>query len=138
MATTRDSREELSRSWQCFSVRHWVRSSYITRSQRRWGLRRRSPPCAVLRCFAHCARTISCDSETRLYVVYHMPLGSSSLIGARRSNKPRRELLPRYTSRYTIKLSMVYFQSLRVTTAWGPKNSKQACFVGTKSCQVLL
>ena len=59
------------------------------------GLARVSPPCAVLRCLAHCARTISCDSETRLYVVYHMPLGSSSLIGARRSSKTRRELLPR-------------------------------------------
>ena len=42
----------------------WVQSSYITRSQRPFGLRPQSPPCAVQRCFALRARPISCDCET--------------------------------------------------------------------------
>src|SRR5229473_733390 len=67
-ATTRDWREGLSRSLQCFWVRRWVRSSYITRSQRLCGLGQRSPPCAVLRCFAHCIRPISCERHGELYL----------------------------------------------------------------------
>src|SRR5882762_3969660 len=54
------------RRWpQCFWVRRWVRSSYITRSQRPCGLGQRSPPRAVRHYFARCARPISSDGERR-------------------------------------------------------------------------
>src|SRR6266446_4711756 len=66
MATTRDWQEGLMRSSQCSWVRRSVRSSYITRSQRLCGLRPQSPSRAVVRCFAHCARPVSCEGETRL------------------------------------------------------------------------
>src|SRR5712692_8995948 len=64
-ATTRDWREGLRRWPQCSWVRRWVRSSYITRSQRPCGLGQRSPPRAVRHYFARCARPISSDGESR-------------------------------------------------------------------------
>jgi len=47
-------------------------------------LGQRSPPCAVQHCFAHCARPISCEGETRLsagelYLSHRHPI--SCLLG---------------------------------------------------------
>ena len=61
-------------------VRRWVRSSYTTRSQRLCGLRQRSPPCAVQRCFARCGRPVSCEGETRLYLTLQSATTVSNIV----------------------------------------------------------